>query len=382
MAENQDGQEKSHEPTGKRVQDARKKGQLPRSRELNTMMLTLTGALALLAMGGSLMRSIEKLFTANFSVSRADIFDPAALPNHFVAAVQSGLTMLLPFFGVMMVVAVLASIALGGFNFSWQAVAPKFNKLNPISGMKRVFSAKGLMELLKSMAKFLLLGGVTVFLIWIWADDLVLLGKMDVIEAIARGTQLLGWAGIVLASTLILMALVDVPFQLWDHKRQLKMTNQEVRDEQKETDGRPEVKGRIRQLQREMAQRRMLQEVPKADVIVTNPTHFAVALRYDKEKMRAPVVVAKGADLVAANIRRVADQHSIPVVETPLLARAVYFSTELNDPIPAGLYLAVAQLLAYVFQLRVYYEQGGDLPVQPDEFPIPREFRTEARSAE
>jgi len=382
MAENQDGQEKSQEPTGKRVQDAREKGQVPRSRELNTMMLTLVGAVALIAMGSNLMRGAEELFTANFSLTRADIFDPTVLPNHFVAAVQNGLAVLLPFFGVMVLVAILSSVALGGFNFSWKAVAPKFSKLNPISGMKKLFSAKGLMELMKSLAKFLLIGGVTVILTWVWADDFILLGKMDVDNAIVRGAELLGMAGVLLASTLILMALVDVPFQLWDHKRQLKMTNQEVRDEQKETDGRPEVKGRIRQLQREMAQRRMLQEVPKADVIVTNPTHFAVALRYDKEKMRAPIVVAKGADLIAANIRRVGAQHQVPVVETPMLARAIYFNTELNDPIPAGLYLAVAQLLAYVFQLRVYYEHGGDLPMQPDEFPIPGEFRTEAGHAD
>ncbi len=376
MAENQDGQEKSQEPTGKRIQDARRKGQVPRSRELNTMMLTLVGALALILMGQQLTRGIKGLFTANFSLSRTDIFDPAAMPNHFVSAVQDALAMLMPFFGVMIAVAILASIALGGFNISLQALTPKFSKLNPISGMKRLFSAKGLMELLKSLAKFLLIGGVTVILTWVWADDLILLGKMDVGLAIARGTEMLGWAGVILAATLILMAAVDVPFQLWDHNRQLKMTNQEVRDELKETDGRPEVKGRIRQLQREMAQRRMLQEVPQADVIVTNPTHFAIALRYDKEKMRAPVVVAKGADLVAANIRRVGEQHDVPTVESPLLARAVYFSTELNDPIPAGLYLAVAQLLAYVFQLRVYYAHGGDLPMQPDEFPIPPEFRT------
>ncbi len=189
--------------------------------------------------------------------------------------------------------------------------------------------------------------------------------------AIARGLSMLGWAAVILTSTLIVLALFDVPFQLWDHKRQLKMTQQEVRDELKETEGRPEVRGRIRQLQREMAQRRMMEEVPKADVIVTNPTHFAVALRYDADRMRAPIVVAKGADLVAANIRRVGREHDVPLVEAPLLARAIYFSTELEAPIPAGLYLAVAQLLAYVFQLKAYREFGGDIPQPPDELPGP-----------
>jgi flagellar biosynthetic protein FlhB len=171
------------------------------------------------------------------------------------------------------------------------------------------------------------------------------------------------------------MALIDVPFQLWQHRRDLKMTQQEVRDELKETEGKPEVKGRIRQMQREIAQRRMMQEVPKADVVVTNPTHYAVALRYDPDRMGAPIVVAKGRDLVAANIREVAAAHDVPLVEAPVLARAIYFNTELEQQIPAALFLAVAQLLAYVFQLRAYREQGGDIPTPPQEYQVPAEVQ-------
>jgi flagellar biosynthetic protein FlhB len=283
--------------------------------------------------------------------------------------------MLAPFFAVMMVVAVLASIALGGFNFSAEALQPKFDKLNPIKGMKRLFSPNGLMELLKSLAKFVIVGGVTGLLIWLWLGDFLALGRMELAPALREGMSMVGWAALLLAASLIVMALIDVPFQLWNHTRQLKMTQQEVRDELKETEGRPEVKGRIRQAQREIAMRRMMAEVPKADVIVTNPTHYAVALRYDQGKHNAPVVVAKGADLVAGNIRRIGSDHKVPIVEAPVLARAVYYSTELNQPIPAGLYLAVAQLLAYVFQLRVWEKQGGDYPAQPDEFPVPDELR-------
>jgi flagellar biosynthetic protein FlhB len=375
MAENQDGQEKSQEPTGKRVADARKKGQVPRSRELNTMAITLLGLATLIAMSSPLTRGFDTLFHEQFVLSRADIFDPNAMMAHLTKAIGDALLMLSPFFAVMIAVAVLSSVALGGFNISFEALQPKLSKLDPIKGMKRVFSARGLMELVKSLAKFVLVAAATVGLLRAWSDDLIRLGGLNVERAMAEGLGMVAWASLILSSTLILMALVDVPFQLWQHRRDLKMTQQEVRDELKETEGKPEVKGRVRQMQRELAQRRMMQEVPKADVIVTNPTHYAVALRYDPEKMGAPVVVAKGKDLVAANIRELGAAHAVPLVEAPMLARAVYFSTELDRQIPAALFLAVAQLLAYVFQLRAYQEQGGDIPTPPQEYPIPQEYR-------
>ena len=375
MAGNQDGQEKLHEPTSKRLADARRKGQVPRSRELNTMVVSLTGSVALIFLAGHFAAGFEKLFQANFVFDHGIVRDPNRLVLNFVAAVEQGLGLLLPFFAVTAVAAVLASVALGGFNFSTEAIQPKLSKLNPIKGIKRIFSAKGLMELLKSLAKFFLIGSVTVLLLYHWSADFIRLGDMALEPAIASALATLGWAAVILTATLIVLALFDVPFQLWDHKRQLKMTQQEVREELKQTEGRPEVRSRIRQLQREMAQRRMMEQVPKADVIVTNPTHYAVALRYDADRMRAPVVVAKGADLVAVNIRRVGGEHAVPLVEAPVLARAIYYSTELEAPIPAGLYLAVAQLLAYVFQLKAYREYGGDLPQAPDSYPVPDDLR-------
>ncbi|MEJ2577011.1 MAG: flagellar biosynthesis protein FlhB [Gammaproteobacteria bacterium] len=377
MAENEDGQEKSQEPTAKRLQEARRKGQIARSRELTTMAVSLLGTLALIVLGKHFMRGIDEVFSLNFALAREELFDPAAVLRHLTYALRATVSMLLPFFGVTLVVAVLASVALGGFNLSAEALTPKLDKLDPVKGMKRVFSMRGLMELLKSMAKFVLIAGTTTLLLWWWAPDLLYLGSMDVGVGIVESAKLIGWGGIIVASTLVLVAAVDVPFQLWDHKRQLKMTQQEVREELKETEGRPEVRGRIRQLQREMAQRRMMEEVPKADVIVTNPTHYAVALRYDAERMRAPIVVAKGTELVAANIRRIGAAHAVPVIEAPLLARAIYFNTELDEAIPAALYVAVAQLLAYVFQLHAFEEAGGDIPQPPSEFPIPDELRTE-----
>ena len=375
MAENQDGQEKSQDPTAKRLEEARRKGQVARSKELTTLAVTLSGASALMLMGPHFSATVHGIFNANFILSHHDVMDPTALLRHLREAIAAALLMLAPFFAVMITVAVLASIALGGFNVSAEALQPKFDKLNPIKGMKRIFSPNGLMELIKALGKFFIVGGVASSIIWLWLGDFLALGRMPLGPAVSEGIHLVAWASLLLAASLVVMALIDVPFQLWNHSRQLKMTQQEVRDEMKQTEGRPEVKGRIRQAQREIAMRRMMAEVPKADVIVTNPTHYAVALRYDQGKHRAPVLVAKGADLVAGNIRRVASDNKVPIIEAPVLARAVYYNTELNHPIPTGLYLAVAQLLAYVFQVQVWQQQGGDYPQQPTEFPVPDELR-------
>lgn len=225
------------------------------------------------------------------------------------------------------------------------------------------------------MAKFFLVGGATALVLWLTLDSFINLSGMGLEPAIRELVNLVGWAFVLVSSTLILVAAVDVPFQIWDHKKQLKMTRQEVREEMKDTEGRPEVRGRIRQLQREMATRRMMDEVPKADVIVTNPTHYAVALRYNQARMNAPVVVAKGTELVAANIRRVGTEHAVPIIESPMLARAIYFHTELGEAIPAGLYLAVAKILAYVFQLKAYVPGQGKKPAEPGELQIPDELK-------
>jgi len=375
MAENQDGQEKSQEPTAKRIADARKKGQVPRSRELNTTAITMIGLVGMMAMAPRFTEGFHKLFEQQFVLDRADIFDPNAMLGHLVKAIGDALLMLLPFFALMVAVALLSSIALGGFNMSLQAMQPKLSKLDPIKGMKRIFSVKGLMEMVKSLGKFLLVAVATVALLKAWAGDLIRLGDLGVEQSLGQAMNLVAWSALLLSSTLILMALIDVPFQLWQHKRDLKMTQQEVRDEYKETEGKPEVKGRIRQMQREIAQRRMMAEVPQADVIVTNPTHYAVALRYDPERMQAPLVVAKGKNLIAANIREIGAAHQVPLIEAPVLARAIYFNTEINQQIPAALFLAVAQLLAYVFQLHAYREDGGDIPKPPEEYPVPDELR-------
>lgn len=378
MAENQDGQEKTEQPTSKRLEDAKRKGQVPRSRELNTMAVTMAGVVALVAMSRTLGDSLSQMMSQRFVLTREEIFDVNSMAIHLSEGIGEVFLALAPFFLAVIVAAILSSVALGGFSFSGEALTPKLEKLSPLKGIKRVFSVRGLVELFKAMAKFLLIGGITILLLDTTLYRYLALYAMDIHQAIDQLNGLIGWSVILLASSLILIAAIDVPFQLWDHNRQLRMTRQELRDEMKETEGRPEIKSRIRQLQREMAQRRMMHEVPKADVIVTNPTHFAVALKYDPDRMHAPKLLAKGADLVAMNIRQVAEEARVPLVESPVLARAIYYHTELDAYIPAGLYLAVAKLLAYVFQLRAYRTAGGERPQVPDDLPVPEEYRHDA----
>jgi flagellar biosynthetic protein FlhB len=275
-----------------------------------------------------------------------------------------------------MLIAVLSNTVLSGWNFSSQALQIKLNKLNPVTGLKRIFGWRGVMELLKSLAKFVLVGGIALLVVYSERDEFYGLGAEPLEQALGHTGELLVWSFLLISCALIVVALIDVPFQMWDHQRQLKMTKQEVKEEHKQTDGNPQVKQRQRQIQYQMAQRRMMQAVPTADVVVTNPTHYAVALRYEQGGADAPIVVARGADLLATQIRTIARENGVPVLEAPPLARAIYYSTELDQPIPAGLYRAVAQVLAYVYHLRqgTVYNRDGHAPTL-DDLPIPDELR-------
>ena len=366
-----DGQERTEEATPKRLRESREKGQVARSRELSSMAMLLSSAAALLFMGEGIVAGLLDIFRQNFSVSRERIFDPAALPNLFLQTIFDAVLLLTPLFVLLAVVAVLSSIAISGWNFSSQALAFKWEKLDPVKGMGRIFAVRGLIELLKALGKFLSIGAVAVLVLWSKAEAFLLLGEQDVDSALAQMANLLLWSFLAISLTMILVALLDVPFQLWDHARQLKMSRQEIKDEHKQTEGNPEVRGRIRQLQREMAQRRMMSDVPGADVVITNPTHYAIALRYDQQKMGAPKVVAMGADRVAAQIRSIAEEHDVPLLSAPPLARALYHNAEIGQEIPAGLYQAVAQVLAYVFHLN----SGGEQIETLGELPIPEELR-------
>jgi len=271
---------------------------------------------------------------------------------------------------------IIGPIALGGWLFSAQAMQPKFSRMNPLAGLKRMFSMHALAELLKALAKFVVLLAVALLVLKADQDDLLALGHEALEPALQHSALIVAKSAIWLACGLILIAVVDVPFQLWDNRQKLMMTKQEVRDEYKDSEGKPEVKSRIRQLQREMAQRRMMEAVPQADVVITNPTHFAVALKYDPAKGSAPVLLAKGGDFLALKIREIAQENKVMVLESPALARAVYFSTEMDQEIPAGLYLAVAQVLAYVYQIKQYQAGKGKRPAPlSDNLPIPPDLR-------
>lgn len=353
MAENETPQsERTEQPTPKRLEDARQRGQIPRSRELSMTCVMLAGAGCFLAMRPFLGGKLQELLALGLVLERREAMDAQALPELFSVAVRLGVTLMAPLWIVLAVAALAGVLGFGGWVFSVEAMKPNLEKLNPVTGLKRVFGWNGLSELGKAMGKFVLVGVVAAVLLWALAAELLSLGRLSVDAGLSKAAWLVALSFAVLSSVLILVAAVDVPFQAWQFKRRLRMTKQEVKDEQKETEGRPELRARIRAAQQEIANRRMMEEVPKADVVATNPTHYAVALRYDANNMRAPQVVAKGADLIALNIRRIAAAHDVPLFEHPPLAQALFHTTSLGEEIPPRLYVAVAQVLTYVYQLQ------------------------------
>lgn len=367
------GQERTEEPTAKRQADSKKKGQIARSRDFNTMAIVALAAAGLLIMGGRLTDGLSVIMTKGLTPSREQIFDPLQTADLFLGSVLDGLILISPFLVLMFVAALFAPILIGGWAFSWESLTPKFSKLNPISGIKKMFSLKSLVELVKTMAKFVLVTAVAITVFGSQIDSFLKLGSQSIGTALSHAGMLFGWGFLLLSIALIVIAAIDVPFQVWDHLRQMKMTLQEVKDEMKDSEGRPEVKGRIRQLQREISERRMLEDVPQADVVITNPEHFAVALKYDQISGKAPMVVAKGADIIAASIRKVAIHNDVTLVEAPPLARAIFYNAEIGDEIPEALYLAVAQILAYVYHLKTSKEQGTEAPEKP-EASLPEEY--------
>ena len=372
MAEQADRDQRTEQPTPKRLQDAREKGQVPRSRELAGTAVMISGATTLLLAGGFLAGGLESVMRAGLSVERAALADPMAGIHAFNAAVVEAGFAMVPLLGVVVLVALVAPLATGGFVLSGQALAPDLKRLNPLEGIKRVFGLQGLAELAKALAKFVVVGGTAALVVWWLLPDMMRLADMPTGRALGEATWLLGLSGLLMSAALVIVAAVDVPFQVWSHKRNLRMTRQELLDELKQTEGRPEVRSRVRAAQRELARRRMMQDVPRADVVVTNPTHYAVALKYEPGKWRAPRVLAKGRDLVALEIRRVAAEHGVPLFEAPPLARAIYATTELGREIPSGLYLAVAQVLTYVYQLRA--SRGDASRVRRPSPDVPTEF--------
>ncbi|MGX0888866.1 flagellar biosynthetic protein FlhB [Pseudomonas sp. ADAK2 TE3594] len=379
MAESESGQDKTEDPTEKRKKDSREKGEIARSKELNTLAVMLAGAGALLIFGGALAQDMMELMRMNFTLSREVILDQRNMGTFLLHSGQIALLAIQPVMITLLLAALIGPISLGGWLFAAGSMAPKFSRMNPGAGLKRMFSAKALVELLKALAKFFIVLFVALAVLSSDIDDLMRIAHEPLDMAIIHSLQVVGWSTLWMACGLIIIAVVDVPVQLWESHKKLQMTKQEVRDEHKDQEGRPEVKQRIRQLQREMSQRRMMAAIPEADVVITNPTHYAVALKYDPDKGNAPVLLAKGSDFLALKIREIAVANNVLLLESPALARSIYYSTELEQEIPGGLYLAVAQVLAYVYQIRQYRAGKGKRPDPlQDDLPIPPDLRRDS----
>ncbi len=369
-----DSQEKTEEASGRKIEKAREEGQVPRSRDLATSVVLLLGSITLLFYADFTGGKFVDIMRANFVLTRETIFDPNAMIGLFVASLFQGLLSVAPFMALMMLASIVGPVALGGWLFSVDALMPKLSRMDPMAGMKRMFSMKALMELFKATAKVTVILGATVFLLKFYAQPMFRLSDESVNVAIIHSAEISAYALIALSAFTLIIAAFDVPLQIYEYNKKLKMSKQELKDESKDTEGKPEVKGRIRQLQREMAQRRMMSNVPTADVIITNPTHYAVALKYNPESMSTPILLAKGGDNIALKIREIAKAHGVEMIESPALARAIFHTTELDQEIPSGLYLAVAQVLAYVFQLRSYRKGRGQKPKYPSNITVPMDM--------
>ncbi len=373
MAESESGQEKTEEPTEKKLKDARGKGQVPRSKELNAMTIMVFGSIGFIFFGQAMIADLSELMKKGWTFSREELMSPNIMLTSFAEALFAALSAITPFLVLMALVAIFTPALLGGWIMSADQIAPKFSRINPASGLKRIFSVKGLMELLKAVGKVLVVALAAYIIYFFFHRDLINLGREPFDEAMVHGAWLFVYSFLILSCGLILIAAIDVPFQVFQHIKELKMTLQEVRDEMKDTEGRPEVKSKVRQLQQEMAQNRMMEDVPDADVIITNPTHYAVALQYDPDNMAVPKVLAKGKDLIALRIREIAKENDIEIFEAPPLARALFAHCEIQEEIPSHLFFAVAQILAFVFQLRTVKEQGLPMPKRPDPYMPPEE---------
>ena len=371
-----DSGEKSEEPTAKKLTDARKKGQIARSKDLGTLFVLVGSACAMLLMGNSLATSMANMMRHLFSLNRQESMDVNALFKVINDGVFQIFAPLFWIFFIVMMAAFIGNILLGGMSFSWQAMAPKASKLSPLAGFKRMFGAQAAVELIKSILKFFVVFIVAFLLLSGLFEEILGLSREAIPNNFEHATTMLLWMFLVLALSIVIIVVIDAPYQVWNHNRQLKMTKQEVKDEHKSTEGSPEVKGRIRRTQYEMSQRRMMEDVPNSDVVITNPTHYSIALKYDAVEGGAPVLSAKGIDEMALHIRTIAKEHEIEIIQSPALARSLYYTAEVGDEIPEELFAAVAQVLAFIYQLNEHKKGRAKKPIPvAKELPIPEEFR-------
>lgn len=374
MAGPDTGQERTHDATDKRLGDARRKGDVPRSKELNTVVMLLASMLGFATVGGAGVSTYQKLSASHWALERQDIFSDQTVVTAFVEFLLQAFWITSPFLLMMFLAVFIGPLCMGGWIFTTSGFSFKISKVNPFSGLKRMFGMQSLAELGKALMKVLLLGGVALLLLQAYKDDFLGLAILPVDVAINKMFGLIYVVILTLVLSLGFVALVDVPYQKWTYARKLRMTLQEIKEESKEQQVNPEVKAKARQMQQSYANQRSLADVPKADVIIVNPTHFSVALKYDDDQP-APVVLAKGVDLMAMRIRELARDSDVPIFSAPPLARALYRHTEVGETIPSELYLAVAQVLAYVLQVKKanFAEQRRMVP--PSDLPVPDSFR-------
>lgn len=363
--------ERTEPASSRRLDEARSKGNIPRSRELSTFAILIAGGAGLLAMGSNISNGLMDLTRHWFTFDHVSLSNPDLMWKSFMDAVISMVILFMPLLVVLLIAVLAAPMSIGGWLFSVEALQPNFGRLNPLKGMTRVFSITGLVELGKALAKTILVGSVAYWVVMSKKGEILSLATEPLTGSIPHLANMLAWTFVLITGAMALIVAMDVPFQLWEYYRKLRMTKEEVRKEAKESEGDPLIKGRIRAMQREAARKRMMSEVPKADVIVTNPTHYAVALVYREKEMRAPRVVAKGTYLLAQRIREIGEENRVPILEAPPLARALYKHADLDQEIPATLFAAVAEVLAYVYQLRSYNRGGGTLPQMPTALPVP-----------
>ena len=378
MAEDSD-LERTEPASQRRLEQARERGQVPRSPELSTLAVLLAAGVGLMLLGSALMRSLERLMRDALTLDRAAAFDPSQMWLRLFEGASGALLGVSPLFLLVVVVAVFAPMLVSGWLFTFDALQPDFGRLNPWQGLTRILSWRGAIELGKAVLKSLLVGGVGTWAIWSERAEILSLISQPVEPALTHLADLLGRTFLLIAAAFALIVAIDVPFQIWSHRLQLRMTKEEVREEFKDTEGNPQIKARVRSLQRETARRRMMAEVPKADVIVTNPTRYAVALRYRDDGMRAPQVVAKGMLLMAERILEVGRTSGVPTLRAPALARALFTHAEVGRDIPAALYTAVAEVLAWVYQLRRARAGGDAAPQPPVDLPVPADLDPEAQ---
>ena len=352
MADQQDeGQEKTEEPTARRLSKAREEGQIARSTEITIAASVISVAIYLFLFGNSLLGNVANIFAQGLVFDSLAVLEPQVAAGRLGDAMIEALLSILPILVLTGVVVLACSGLIGGYNFSWKSLQPKASKFNPIAGLKRIFGMQALVKLGTSVAKAVLVGGVTYFLIDASITDFAEISLMALEPGLTASAAILTTAFLVASSTLIIIALIDAPYQVYQHNEKMKMSLKEVKDERKDTEGSPEVKQRIRQKQREVSAARMLDAVAEADVVITNPEHFAVALAYDPSSEDPPKVVAKGADLMADRIRERAGEEGVPLFQSPVLARALFFTTEIEAFIPEPLFEAVAQVIAYIFNI-------------------------------